>query len=180
MSNCVFCDIVAGNVRASVVYEDEGAIAFMDLRQPTEGHVLVVPKQHVETLDALPLDLAARLMQVAVLTARAIRQSLQPAGLSLWQSNGAVAGQEVPHVHLHLLARQPDDGLLRVYPAKPPYPDWDTLDRLAATVRAGFGAFDEGGEPTRQGSASSHAGSSGSQPERGRSQEAWEGRNDVR
>lgn len=149
MSNCVFCDIAAGKVSASVVYEDEGAIAFMDLRQPTEGHVLVTPKQHVETLDALPLDLAARLMQVVVLTARAMRRSLQPAGLSLWQSNGAVAGQEVPHVHLHLLARQPHDGLLRVYPAKPPYPDRDMLDGLAAMVKAGFVAFDEGGEPTR-------------------------------
>ena len=166
MSDCVFCDIVAGNVRASVVYEDEGAIAFIDLRQPTEGHVLVVPKQHVETLDALPLDLAARLMQVAVLTARAMRQSLQPAGLSLWQSNGAVAGQEVPHVHLHLLARQPHDGLLRVYPAKPPYPDRETLDRLAATVRAGFGAVDPVGEPARQGSVSPHVGSSGRRPQR--------------
>ena len=46
VSDCVFCDIVAGNVPASVVYEDESTIAFMDLRQPTEGHVLVAPKQH--------------------------------------------------------------------------------------------------------------------------------------
>lgn len=147
VSDCVFCDIVVGKTPASVVYEDASTISFMDLRQLAEGHVLVVPKQHVETLDVLPLDLAARLMQGAVLTARALRHSLHPAGLSLWQSNGAVAGQEVPHVHLHLLARQPHDGLLRVYPAKPPYPDRDTLDRLAAAVRAGFVAVDEGGEP---------------------------------
>ena len=135
---CVFCDIIAGRVAASSVYEDYATIAFADLRQPTAGHVLVAPKEHVETLYELTPDLAARLAQVAVMTARAMRRTLQPAGLSVWQSNGVVAGREVPHVHLHLLVREPGYELLRVYPVKPPYPERVALDRLAATIRAGF------------------------------------------
>ena len=146
--DCVLCDIVAGVEPASVILEDDNVIVFMDLRQPTSGHILIVPKQHVETLDMLPLELAGRLMQATVRTARAMRTSLRldglgqwPSpgdGLSLWSSNGSVAGQEAPHVHLHLLARHANDGLLRIYPADPRAPDRDTLDQLAAAIRAGF------------------------------------------
>jgi histidine triad (HIT) family protein len=137
MDDCVFCDIVAGRAPASIVWADDAVVAFMDLRQPTRAHVLVVPRMHVETIDALPLDLAGRLMQGVVLTARAIRQTLHPAGLSLSQSNGEAAGQEVPHVHVHLLTRDLGDGLLRVYPGKPTLPDRATLDALAASIAAG-------------------------------------------
>lgn len=142
---CVFCDIIAGGVAASRVYEDHATIAFVDLRQPTTGHLLVVPKEHVETVYDLTPAMAAHLAQVVVVTARAMRRTLRPAGLSIWQSNGVVAGQEVPHVHLHLLVREQDDELLRVYPAKPLYPERAALDDLAATIRAGFGVPGHGG-----------------------------------
>jgi histidine triad (HIT) family protein len=138
VDGCIFCDIVAGRAPASIVWADDAAIAFMDLRQPTEAHVLVIPRMHVETIDALPLDLAGRLMQGAVLVARAMRETLHPAGLSLSQSNGEAAGQEVPHVHLHLLTREPGDDLLRVYPRKPNRPDRPALDALAQRIAAGF------------------------------------------
>jgi histidine triad (HIT) family protein len=138
MNDCVFCQIIAGTLPASSIYRDEDVIVFTDVRQPTEAHVLVVPIQHVETLDALPLSLAAKLMQTAVLVARAIYASFQPEGLSLWQSNGLAAGQEVPHVHLHLLTRQLNDDLLRVYSAKPLRPSRETLDELAETIRRSF------------------------------------------
>jgi histidine triad (HIT) family protein len=138
MDRCIFCDIIAGRAPASIVYETETVLAFIDRRQPTSAHVLVVPKLHAETLDLLPLDVAGPLMQAAVVTARAMRRTLRPEGLSLWQSNGEVAGQEVPHVHLHLLTRQADDGLLRIYPERPSTPDREALDALAARIREGF------------------------------------------
>ena len=139
MYACAFCGIVAGSVEASIVYEDDATLAFMDLRQPNGGHVLVIPKQHVETIYDLLPDVGARLMQTVVRTARAIRRSVQPDGLSIWQSNGEAAGQEVPHLHVHVFARQPRDGFLRVYPERPARPDRAVLDQLAAQIRAGFG-----------------------------------------
>ena len=141
LAGCVFCDIVAGRVPASIVWADDAVVAFMDLRQPTQAHVLVIPRMHVETIDELPLDLAGRLMQSTVLIARAMRETLHPAGLSLSQSNGEAAGQEVPHVHLHLLTRDLGDGLLRVYPGAPNLPDRATLDALAARIAAGISDY---------------------------------------
>jgi histidine triad (HIT) family protein len=141
VSACVFCVIVAGAVRASLVYEDDATVAFVDRRQPhraTGAHVLVVPRRHVETIYDLEPDAGARLMETVIRTARAVRRSLQPAGLSVWQSNGPAAGQEVPHVHFHVLARRPQDGLLRVYPDKPPYPEPAVLDQMAAKISAGI------------------------------------------
>ena len=138
---CAFCGVVAGRVEASVLYEDPDTMAFVDLRQPAwprGGHVLVVPKTHVEFLYDLPGDLAARLMQAAVRVARAVQQVAEPGGISLWSSNGAAADQEVPHVHLHVLARYHDDGLLRVYRDRPERPQRASLDELAAKVRAAF------------------------------------------
>ena len=138
MSDCVFCGIVAGSVEASIVHEDEVTIAFMDLSQPNGAHVLVIPRQHIETIYDLEPDVGAGLMQTVVRTARAVRRSLQPAGLSIWQSNGPAAGQDVPHVHVHLLTRQPQDGFLRVFPGIPARPARAILDQLADKIRAGF------------------------------------------
>lgn len=135
---CVFCDIVAGRMSASIVHQDQSTIVLVDLRQPTAGHLLVIPKLHVEMIYDLPSDTAASLMRMVVLTAQAMREALQPAGLSMWQSNGLAAGQEVPHVHIHLLTRASDDGLLRIYPAKPPRPERKVLDQLALLIKAAF------------------------------------------
>ena len=136
MSDCVFCDIVAGREPASRVYEDEAALAFMNLRQANPGHVLVVPRAHLVTLDQLPPDIAARLFQAVVLVARAVRHCFAPDGLSVWQSNGIAAGQAIFHVHVHVFPRRAGDGLLSVYPELPACEERATLDRLAAQLRA--------------------------------------------
>jgi histidine triad (HIT) family protein len=133
---CPFCDIAAGRLRASVVAQTDRVLAFLDLRQATEGHVLVIPRQHVETIFEIDPGLAGEVMQVGVRVAQALRAALQPAGLNLWQSNGAAGGQEVPHFHLHVQPRRVGDGLLRVYPGRPPAPSSpEALDDLAARIR---------------------------------------------
>ena len=132
---CVFCAVIAGTLPASVVYEDDATLAFMDLRQPGAGHVLVVPKQHVAAVFDLSADVAARLMQTTVLVARALKNTLRPAGVNLWQSNGEAAGQEVFHVHMHVLGREHGDELFRIYPQSPPAPESAALDALAAQIR---------------------------------------------
>ncbi|NYZ63376.1 HIT family protein [Luteimonas deserti] len=134
---CAFCAILAGTLPASLVHEDAQVIAFMDLRQAVPGHVLVVPRWHVETVFDLDEDTAAQLMRVAVRIARAADAVFAPDGLNLWQSNREAGGQEVPHVHLHVQPRRSGDGLLRVYPGPQPpaLTGRDALDGWAGRLR---------------------------------------------
>ena len=135
MPGCVFCDIVRRERPASYVYEDDATLAFMDHQPANDGHVLVIPKIHAATIYDLNPETAARVVQAVVAVARAIRASLQPDGLSIWQSNGEAAGQEVPHVHFHLLPRYVGDGALRLAPKRSPIREHTELDLLAARIR---------------------------------------------
>lgn len=140
MQGCVFCAILAGELPARMVWEDAQVVAFMDLRQAVPGHVLVVPRQHAETLYALDEALAGQVMRVAHRVARALRDTLAPDGLNLWQSNGEAGGQEVPHFHLHVQPRRHGDGLLEVYPMGVPAPStMAQLEPLAARLRNALG-----------------------------------------
>ncbi len=133
--SCLFCEIVARRQPASIVYEDALTLAFMNLRQANPGHVLVIPKMHVVTVDALPLEIAGPLFETVVQVAHAVQATFTPPGLSLWQSNGVVAGQEIPHVHVHILPRRPGDGAVTFYPQPPPTAPRAVLDHLAAQIR---------------------------------------------
>ncbi|MCY7312120.1 MAG: HIT domain-containing protein [Pseudoxanthomonas sp.] len=134
--DCPFCAVVDGSLPASRVAETAHAIAFMDLRQAVQGHVLVVPRKHVENIYALDAALAAELMQLAVRVAQALGAAMDPPGLNLWQSNGEAGGQEVAHFHLHVQPRRSDDGLLRIYSEGVPEPaPREVLDRLADSIR---------------------------------------------
>ncbi len=114
---CVFCSIVRGEADSATVFEDDSTLAFLNLRQSNEGHVLVVPKRHFEQIYDLDEEIASSLAKTVRRVARAVRRVYEPEGLSIWQSNGAAAFQEVPHVHWHVLPRYSNDGLLVVYPA---------------------------------------------------------------
>lgn len=157
---CAFCAILAGALPASLVYEDGQVIAFMDLRQAVPGHVLVVPRRHVETLFDLDEDTAAQLMRVAVRIARAADAVFAPDGLNLWQSNRDAGGQEVPHVHLHVQPRMSGDGLMRIYPdARPPAPAArEVLDAWAGRLRE---ALQVSGSGRAAGSSSFQTGGAG-------------------
>ena len=115
-SDCVFCSIVRGEADSATIFEDDSTLAFLNLRQSNEGHVLVVPKRHFEQIYDLEEEIASALAKTVRKVARAVRRVYEPEGLSIWQSNGAAAFQEVPHVHWHLLPRYTNDGLLVVYP----------------------------------------------------------------
>lgn len=134
---CPFCEIVAGRGEVSLVAQDARVMAFLSLRQPDLGHTLVIPRRHVPTLDQLDAEDAAAMMQMAVRVSQAVRAALAQAGQSLWLSSGAAAGQEIDHVHLHVMARHAGDGLLRVYPGRAPQePPRSTLDAMAARLAA--------------------------------------------
>lgn len=141
MSHCVFCAIVAGKAESSLVYDDEHTIAFMDIRPFTPGHLLVVPKTHAAGLAELDPEDGARLFRVGQRIAAALRESTVGAeGVNLFLADGVVAGQEVFHVHLHVVPRTAGDGFgLRGRPTVPPRPD---LDYLAGSIRGRLGAAD--------------------------------------
>jgi diadenosine tetraphosphate (Ap4A) HIT family hydrolase len=108
---CVFCEIVAGRGEASVAYEDDDVVAFMDVRPVTEGHVLVAPRHHAESLDELDEDVGAGLFRVAHRLARALYRSGLPCeGVNMFLADGEAAFQEVLHVHLHVFPRTHGDG----------------------------------------------------------------------
>lgn len=133
MSSCVFCRIVAKEIPAAVVYEDELAIAFMDAGQVNPGHVLVAVKQHAENIYELNDAQAGAVQRAAARVARAIRTAFNPPGLSVYQANGKAAWQTVFHYHMHLLPRHPDDGMALTWPAK--NPPRETLGEYAAAIR---------------------------------------------
>ena len=105
MSDCVFCRIVARQIPATLVHEDEHTLAFMDLGQVNPGHVLVAVKAHAENLYALNDAQAGAVLRTAARVARAIRDAFKPEGLSVYQANGKAAGQTVFHYHVHLVPR---------------------------------------------------------------------------
>jgi histidine triad (HIT) family protein len=136
MAACIFCEVVAGRAERSLVLEDEATLAFMDVRQMSAGHTLVVPKRHVRDIFELDDATGAALMRSVTRVARAVRDALSPDGVNVWQSNGEAAGQEVFHVHFHVLPRQRGDEMLRFYPRRPDYPERTELDALAARIGA--------------------------------------------
>ena len=123
MTDCVFCGIVAGDIPSYRVGETEQALAFLDISQLTPGHTLVVPKRHVPDL----IDDEGALVEIAPLveaTARLLDRRLRPAGINLLQSSRAYAGQDVFHLHVHLVPRYRGDGGLPglLDPGKQPVP----------------------------------------------------------
>ena len=93
--DCIFCSIVAGDIPAATVYEDEHVLAFMDIAPANPGHTLVIPKQHYRNIYDMPAEVGSKIMQIAVPLANAIRTALNPDGLNLFQSNEAAGFQTV-------------------------------------------------------------------------------------
>lgn len=104
----MFCEIVAGERSAHVVYESPATISFLDqFRQPADpAHVLVIPRTHVENIHAVQDDLGSELFSAHALIARAIKRAFSPDGITTWSSNERGASQEVPHFHLHVYPRR--------------------------------------------------------------------------
>lgn len=138
MSGCIFCAIVAGNAPSERLYEDEHAVAFLDIAQATEGHTLVIPREHCVDLTDIGEERAGAVMRAAVRTAGILRAALEPAGMNVLHATGAVAWQSVYHFHLHVVPRYSWAELnLPWIPRRLPV---EALAGLAARIRASAGA----------------------------------------
>jgi histidine triad (HIT) family protein len=134
MSACVFCRIVAGEIPAAKVHEDELTLAFMDIGQVNPGHVIVAVKPHRETILDLEDELAGAVFRTAARVARAAEATLHPGGITILQANRKAGWQTVPHMHLHVLPRHDDDGVGLTWPVK--NPAFAELQSLAEKLRA--------------------------------------------
>lgn len=144
-SDCIFCRIVAGSAPASVVYRDDDVFAFMDIRPFNVGHVLVVPVHHAAYLADLDLDVGGKLFRIAQQIADATRRSgIRCEGINLFLADGAIAGQEVFHTHLHVIPRFDGD-------------EFDLLDALASFVKVSRDQLDDTAANIRSAIGSGHS-----------------------
>ena len=138
MSNdCIFCAIVRKESPASLTYEDDTVIAFMDIQPITHGHMLVVPREHAVLMQDVNDTVAMRTFKVARRMAALARQTLGAGGVNLLVMDGEVAFQDVPHFHVHVIPRYPGDGFSLSFP--PRYenpPSRAELETVAAAIRA--------------------------------------------
>ncbi len=136
IEDCIFCRIAAGTASASIVSESDDALAFMDIDQPTPGHVLVIPRAHVRDVYELETETAASLFVLTVQVAKAVKLALRPDGLDLIQANERAGQQHVFHLHVHIMARYTGDGDRIRMGWQHDLPAASELDRLAAAIRA--------------------------------------------
>jgi len=137
LPSCVFCEIVHGTAQSSTVYADDSVVAFMDIQPVNEGHILIVPRVHAAHLAELDGETGAHLFRVAMELSMAMRQSgVRCEGVNLFLADGEAAGQEVFHVHLHVIPRYRGDGFgFRFGADYHLLPERARLDVVAADIR---------------------------------------------
>jgi histidine triad (HIT) family protein len=103
--SCIFCKIARKQVPASIIYEDETVMAFLDIQPLNEGHTLVIPKKHYVDIFDIPEDQLSKVYKVAKQVSAAIKKAANSDGISIIQQNGKAAGQDIFHFHVHAVPR---------------------------------------------------------------------------
>jgi histidine triad (HIT) family protein len=132
-ATCVFCAIIRGETAAVTITETEHLLAFLDHRPLFRGHTLLVPKQHLRLLSDLPGDLVTEFLTTAQRLERAVEDGLGAAGSMILVNN--VVSQSVPHLHLHVIPRNPKDGLRFWLGPRHPYDGEHPAQEYAAKIR---------------------------------------------
>jgi histidine triad (HIT) family protein len=137
---CTFCQIANGELPAQIVYRDESVVAFLDRAPLLPGHVLVMPLEHVETLDGLPDDLLAPVLAAVRRTSIAVQKALRAEG-SFVATNTRVS-QSVPHLHIHVVPRNKGDGLFstRLIWQRKKYETDSEMAEIATKIRTAYDA----------------------------------------
>ncbi|MHA1723759.1 MAG: HIT family protein [Promethearchaeota archaeon] len=104
-NTCIFCKIVQKEIPSKIVFENEDNLAFLDINPITEGHTIVIPKKHYNTLEDLPDDEVFKLFQVVKKVATLLHEKLNIDGYNIVQNNFKAAGQEINHSHVHIIPR---------------------------------------------------------------------------
>jgi histidine triad (HIT) family protein len=139
--DCIFCAIVDGEIPGRIVAEDDRTVAFLDANPLAPGHTLVIPRDHHERLNDLPAEDAAALFRTMHALVPAVEAAVEAPASTVAFNNGQAAGQEVAHVHGHLVPRFPEDGggpIHGLFGDRPDLSD-DALDDIAEQIRVGAG-----------------------------------------
>lgn len=131
--DCIFCKIVQRQAESSIVYENDQVIAFMDIRPVSEGHTLVIPKQHYVDLFDTPENVIASTFSATKQVAAAVKKTTRADGISIVQQNGSAAGQEIFHLHVHIIPRFEGRKMPRFSDLG--IADRETLDKAAFAIR---------------------------------------------
>ena len=133
MDGCVFCRMVAGEIPVTKVYEDEGVFAFLDIGPISDGHTLVIPKEHCTRIHECGSDVLADVASRLGKIAKAVTMAMGSDAYNVLSNNGAAAGQVVDHLHFHIIPRKTGD---RVFTEWPSYRyKAGQIEKLAAKIR---------------------------------------------
>lgn len=131
-SACIFCQIISGSVPCAKVFEDELSLAFLDTKPLFYGHVLLIPKQHLQTLYDLPPELAAGLIKNAQRIGLAVEEAMAAEGSFVAMNNRI--SQSVPHFHIHLVPRRKGDGLKGFFWPRTRYASAEEMEVVRAAI----------------------------------------------
>jgi histidine triad (HIT) family protein len=131
---CLFCRIVAGDAKATIVYENKNSLAFLDIRPLFHGHVLVVPRVHIETLGDLPATEVDTLFQTVRLLSQAVERGMDAEGSFVAMNNRV--SQSVPHLHVHVVPRRKKDGLKGFFWPRTKYTSEEQMNEVRERIVA--------------------------------------------
>ena len=131
--DCIFCKMVAGQIPVTRVYEDEVVLAFLDIGPISDGHTLVIPKQHFDKLHECPADLLGQVAERLGKVADAVAAAMQSDGYNVLCNNGRAAGQVIDHLHFHVIPRNAGDGVFDRWPSYE-YPA-EQIETIAGRIR---------------------------------------------
>lgn len=115
--DCIFCKMAAGQIPVTKIYEDDFVLSFLDIGPISDGHTLVIPKQHFEKLHQCPPEVLSRVGSCLGKIAEAVSAAMKSDGYNLLCNNGRAAGQLVDHLHFHIIPRNDGDGVFNRWPA---------------------------------------------------------------
>lgn len=111
MNDCVFCKIIKGEIPSTGIYEDEAVKVFLNINPASRGHLLVIPKEHFENVLDCPDEILSHIIKISKKIAKLAKEKLGADAINIANNSGKEAGQEVFHLHFHVVPRYKDDGM---------------------------------------------------------------------
>ncbi len=132
--NCIFCKIASKEIPAKIIHEDKKSLCILDINPASEGHILVIPKEHYMILPHVPDDILLEMMKNVQLMSNTMLKTLQCKGTSIFIANGVASGQRAPHVLIHVIPRKDGDGLL-------PLPNYEMSPEQTAKLQNSLSGY---------------------------------------